>query len=439
MLLLFTQVLLVCGAFAFPAAQEAVSCEHDSLYTSLSRDGGDFCSSMVRTPCEVSSTPTQFKSYSSAKLSSYCACLMTSYASYGTAALTATGQSNGTGPYTSWRNSHRPSPTHVATQARSENGGDEGESKTNSDDDSATETGGASASTDVSRTDDGGSIDKTTTTKSSNSLELPTDSAASGSGARSTTQSDMAGSDTGSMTAKVTRTSYDSSQKTSTSNASDNGGAISHDSSATETKASNTTSGSAASFRTVSASTATGDASSTDDSTDSGSGRATSSGERRPFTTASNGQPSNGTLGAQSSSNGSQNSSQRLSIISANFTDTRIPSFTYTVSMPVVTSGNISGTAAWNSSVTYSPWGTRTGDSLSATTAIGLTSRAISRSSSSLGNLGTVTTVTNGTQVATLTIPLLSRPVASTAVPSAILSMQRRQGRLLYLLQISHR
>ncbi|PTB44219.1 hypothetical protein M441DRAFT_453820 [Trichoderma asperellum CBS 433.97] len=281
MLLLFTQVLLVCGAFAFPAAQEAVSCEHDSLYTSLSRDGGDFCSSMVRTPCEVSSTPTQFKSYSSAKLSSYCACLMTSYASYGTAALTATGQSNGTGPYTSW--------------PRSENGGDEGESKTNSDDDSATETGGASASTD-----------------------LPTDSAASGSGARSTTQSDMAGSDTGSMTAKVTRTSYDSSQKTST--------------------------------------TATGDASSTDDSTDSGSGRATSSGERRPFTTASNGQPSNGTLGAQSSSNGSQNSSQRLSIISANFTDTRIPSFTYTVSMPVVTSGNISGTAAWNSSVTYSPW-----------------------------------------------------------------------------------
>lgn len=71
MLLLAIQFLFVHGALAFPAAQNAVSCEHDDLYTSLSRDGGDFCSSMIRTPCEVSSTPTQFTTYSSAKLSSY--------------------------------------------------------------------------------------------------------------------------------------------------------------------------------------------------------------------------------------------------------------------------------------------------------------------------------------------------------------------------------
>lgn len=70
-MLLFAVLFLLPGAFAFPAAQNAVSCSRDSLYTSLSRDGGDFCSSMMRTPCEVSSTPTQFTSYSSAKLSSY--------------------------------------------------------------------------------------------------------------------------------------------------------------------------------------------------------------------------------------------------------------------------------------------------------------------------------------------------------------------------------
>lgn len=71
MLLLAIRVLFLHGAFAFPAVQNAVSCEHDDLYTALSRDGGDFCSSMIRTPCEVSSTPTQFTTYSSAELSSY--------------------------------------------------------------------------------------------------------------------------------------------------------------------------------------------------------------------------------------------------------------------------------------------------------------------------------------------------------------------------------
>ncbi|KAL6897197.1 hypothetical protein GGI43DRAFT_424209 [Trichoderma evansii] len=250
MLRLAIQFLLFRGAFAFPAAQNAVSCDHDSLYTSLSRDGGDFCSSMMRTPCEISSTPTQFTSYSSAKLSSYCACLMTSCASYGTAALTAT----------------------------------------------------------------------------------------------------------------------------------------------------------------ASASTERGDASSTDGSTDGESGRATNSGEGHASTTASNGQPSNGTSGAQSSANGSQNSNQGFSITSVSFTDTRIPSFTYTGSMPVITSGDASGIAAWNSSVTSSPWGTGNEDSPSATATTGLTSGAISGSSSRLGNLGAVTTVTNGTQVATLTIPPFITP-----------------------------
>lgn len=328
---------------------------------------------------------------------------MTTCTSYGTAVFTGTGsqagQSNGTGPYTSWRNSHRPSSTHVATQARSENG----------DDDSATETGGrASATTNASESNNGGSADKTTNTKSSNSLESTTDSTANGSGARSTTQSDIAGSDTGSMTEKVTRTSYDTSQGTSTSNSADGGGVNSHNGS--ETRTSNKSGSSNGSSRTAEVSTVTSNASSTDDSTDGGSAGATNSGEGHASTTAVNGKPSNGTSGAQSSADGSQTSGQGLSITSASFTDTRIPSFTYTESMPAMTSRDASGTAAWNSSATSSPWGTGTGDSPSPTATTGLTSRAISGSSSRLENLGTVTTVTNGTQVATLTIPPFIAP-----------------------------
>ncbi|EHK44154.1 hypothetical protein TRIATDRAFT_79296 [Trichoderma atroviride IMI 206040] len=264
MLLLAIQFLLLHGASAFPAAQNVASCDHDDLYTSLSRDGGDFCSSMIRTPCEVSSTPTQFTTYSSAKLSSYCACLVTTSTSYGTAVTgSPAGQSNGTGPYTSW--------------PRSENGDDEGASKTNSDDDQATET-------------------------------------ANGSGARSTTQSGIAGSDTGSMTGQVTRTSKDASQGTSASNSGDDG-------------------------------------SNSHDPANGGSGGATNSGGGHASTTGASGQSSNGTSNAQSS-------------------DTRIPSFTYTESMPVMTSGDASGTAAWNSPVKSSQWGTGAGNPPSATSGV---------------------------------------------------------------------
>ncbi|KAL7899544.1 hypothetical protein HDV63DRAFT_416393 [Trichoderma sp. SZMC 28014] len=258
MLLLAIQFLFLHGAVAFPAAQNAVSCDHDDLFTSLSRDGGDFCSSMIKTPCEVSSTPTQFTTYPSAKLSSYCACLVTTTTSYGTA-VTATGspagQSNGTGPYTSWRN-----------------------------------------------------------------LNSSTGSAANGSGARSTTQSDIAGSDTGSMTGQVTRTSNDASQGTSASKSGDDGAANSGNGSATETRSSNTNDGSGTSS-------------------------------------------SNGTSNGQSSASGSQGSNQGLSTTLASFTDTQIPSFSYTESMPVMTSGGASGTAVWNSSVKSSQWGTGAGNS----------------------------------------------------------------------------
>ncbi|KAL7924827.1 hypothetical protein ACQKWADRAFT_331061 [Trichoderma austrokoningii] len=262
MLLLAIQCLFIRGAFAFPAAKNAVSCDHDDLYTSLSRDGADFCSSMIRTPCEVSSTPTQFTTYASTKLSSYCACLVTTSTTYGT--ITGTSNSNG---------------------------------------------------------------------------------------------------------------------------------------------------GSGSSSRTASANSVSGDASSTDGSANGGSGGATNSGQGHASATASNGQSSNGTSGAQSSAGSSQGSGQGLNTTSASFTDTQIPSFTYTESMPAMTSGGASGTAAWNSSVKSSQWGTGAGGSPSSTATVGLSSGAMTGSSSSgLGNLGTVTTVTNGTQVATLTIPPFITP-----------------------------
>ncbi|PKK50332.1 hypothetical protein CI102_4718 [Trichoderma harzianum] len=187
-MLLSAVLFILPGVFAFPAAQNAVSCSRDSLYTSLSRDGGEFCSSMMRTPCEVSSTPTQFTSYSSAKLSSYCACLMTTCTSFGTAAPSATGsrsgQENGTISYTSWRYSRS--------------------------------TGRASI-------------------EPSSILESPTDPITSGSETASTTASGIIGSDTGSMTDKATRTSQDSSQETATSRQSDQSGNNSGGGSATGT------------------------------------------------------------------------------------------------------------------------------------------------------------------------------------------------------------
>jgi hypothetical protein len=339
---------------------------------------------------------------------------VTTSTAYGTAALTASGfpagQSNGTGPYTSWRNSHGPSPTYVITQARSENGNDEGASKTNSDDDSATETGTASATTSASENNDGGSTDKTTITYSSGNLNSPTDSTANGSGARSTTRSDIAGSDTGSMTGQVTRTSNDASQGMPTSNSSDDGAVNSRNGSATETRTSNANDDSGASSRTASVSSVTGDVSSTDNSRSGNSEGATKSGEGTVSATSINGQSSNGISNAQSSGGDSQGSSQGFSITSASFTDTQIPSFTYTESMPVMTSGDASGTAAWNGSVKSSQWGTGAGGSLSATASAGLSSGVNSGLSSSPRNLGTVTTITNGTQVATLTVPPFITP-----------------------------
>ena len=76
-MLLLAILSILHGVSALPAAQNAASCSYDGLYTSLSKDGGDFCSSMVKTPCEVSVTPTQFTAYPSEKLSSYVSLLDT--------------------------------------------------------------------------------------------------------------------------------------------------------------------------------------------------------------------------------------------------------------------------------------------------------------------------------------------------------------------------
>ncbi|UKZ76494.1 hypothetical protein TrVFT333_004200 [Trichoderma virens FT-333] len=314
-------LFILRGVFAFPAAQNAVSCSRDALYTSLSRDGGEFCSSMIRLPCEVSSTPTQFTSYSSAKLSSYCACLMTSFTSLGTAAPSATGswggQVNGTLSYTSWRNSRGSTITHGATQARSSDGSDGEASKTNGDDGS-TATDGSSLTTQTSSSSDEGSTGRASIEPSS-ILESPTDPMTSGSAASSETVSGIIGSDTGSMTDKVTRTSQDSSQETATSGRSGNSGANSGDGSATGTTASGTDGGSTASSQTASA-TVTGDASSTDNKRSGGIGATATSGDGQASTASTGGQASSGGSATQSTSNGSGNSDRPPALPAANFT-----------------------------------------------------------------------------------------------------------------------
>ncbi|KAK0765069.1 hypothetical protein N5P37_002546 [Trichoderma harzianum] len=360
-MLLSAVLFILPGVFAFPAAQNAVSCSRDSLYTSLSRDGGEFCSSMMRTPCEVSSTPTQFTSYSSAKLSSYCACLMTTCTSFGTAAPSATGsrsgQENGTISYTSWRYSRGPTITSGGTQARSSDGADGGSSETNSDGGS-----GATDGTQTSTSSDGGSTGRASIEPSS-ILESPTDPITSGSETASTTASGIIGSDTGSMTDKATRTSKDSSQETATSRQSDQSGNNSGGGSATGTGTSGTDGGSATSSQTEST-TATGDGTSTHDGGSGGTGATGTSrgGGGDDTSTASASDPSN--------------TSSDIS---------------YSGATPTITSGDASTATGWNTSTVTSTRGTETTGSLSSTATV------------SPDNSGTGSVTTNATTTTTLT------------------------------------
>lgn len=66
--------LLVClsGALALPATQgDSVSCTSDALFTSLSRDGRDFCSSVVEGRCHQGTTPTQYATYEPSVISKH--------------------------------------------------------------------------------------------------------------------------------------------------------------------------------------------------------------------------------------------------------------------------------------------------------------------------------------------------------------------------------
>lgn len=58
-------------AYALPANQGSSSCTHDALFTSLSRDGSSFCSSLLKSHCDKVSTPAPFTKYPSTKIRSY--------------------------------------------------------------------------------------------------------------------------------------------------------------------------------------------------------------------------------------------------------------------------------------------------------------------------------------------------------------------------------
>ncbi|RGP65913.1 hypothetical protein FLONG3_9045 [Fusarium longipes] len=74
-------LLVVHSAFAFPANwNETVSCPRDALYSSLTEDGGEFCSSVLEgNHCGAGySTPAEYVQYNQTRIASYCACIITS-------------------------------------------------------------------------------------------------------------------------------------------------------------------------------------------------------------------------------------------------------------------------------------------------------------------------------------------------------------------------
>ncbi|KAJ3525841.1 hypothetical protein NM208_g11465 [Fusarium decemcellulare] len=73
-------IILPHLADAFPANWNATTnCPQDALYTSLTADGGEFCSSVLDgVHCGIGySTPAQYVSYNQTRISSYCECIVT--------------------------------------------------------------------------------------------------------------------------------------------------------------------------------------------------------------------------------------------------------------------------------------------------------------------------------------------------------------------------
>ncbi|KAM4065699.1 nuclear condensin complex subunit Smc4 [Hirsutella rhossiliensis] len=66
------------GALALPATHgDNVLCTSDALFTSLSRDGRSFCSSVLEGRCHQEATPTQYATYDPTVISQHCKCVMT--------------------------------------------------------------------------------------------------------------------------------------------------------------------------------------------------------------------------------------------------------------------------------------------------------------------------------------------------------------------------
>ncbi|KAH6605815.1 hypothetical protein Trco_004968 [Trichoderma cornu-damae] len=383
---------IVQGALAFPAVQNAASCAHDDLYTSLSRDGGIIDSYAIY-------------------IISIGQAIFILCVSYGE--LHFTGQSNGTASYTSWRNSHGPATTHRATQARSSESDNGEASKTDSGDDSGTGTGRTSLASQTTNSNDVGTTDRASVEPSS-ILQPPTNATTSSSEAASAAPSGIAGSDTGSMTGKVTRTSRGSSQEITTSSPSDSLGSVSSKGSATGGTTPGTTDGSAIPSQ-IASTTAKGGGSSTDDITNGGTATETARGGEQTSTLDASEPSSNGGFTTQSSAasgphNSGSGSSASDDTTPTSITNTLGSSFTYTGSTPTITSLNVSSTTGWNSSVTSSPRGTGTGGSLPATSTTSLTSRILSGPSSSFGSSGTVSATTDATTTATHTSPPFITP-----------------------------
>ncbi|KAK5995445.1 hypothetical protein PT974_03852 [Cladobotryum mycophilum] len=353
---------LVQGAYALPAAQSSVSCPHDYLFTSLSRDAQDFCSTLIKTHCDDEfTTPTQFATYAETQLSSYCECVLTSCTWEVTvtdkATRTETGTEQATATSTTRPRSGTASSTDSTGQTRSSNGrsGSEQPTDTDSDTSSRTATSTGTTATETSSDDNDDSTSLLT-------IE-PTSILVSGTQGRTGPEPTRGSStDTGSVTGKVTQTESDSFTDTATSEAS-----ASTSFESTTTNSNSFTSGSSDGDSSPTQSptgTSTGTQSSDSASSTPADNDPTSTAEDGETSSTSTGQSTGDPQATITSSWSSIFVSPVVNASSTGFANSSILSFTVINSRTqtlTLTSGEVSTTfTGWNLSTTEAPWGTGT-------------------------------------------------------------------------------
>ncbi|PHH90230.1 hypothetical protein CDD83_4198 [Cordyceps sp. RAO-2017] len=190
-------VLLVvglCGVSALPAAQSDAPCTRDDLFTSLSRHGRPFCSSVLEGRCRQSTTPTQYATYDPDVLSRHCECVLAD-----TCAHSATWTSGGVPTVTSAESSPRITVTLTGPSTRTTPGSGT-PTVTYVSGSSRASTASGSPSSDGRDDSTSGRVTATPSSSSSSEAKTETRKSQASSGESSSTVAPDPGSPTGSTT-----------------------------------------------------------------------------------------------------------------------------------------------------------------------------------------------------------------------------------------------